>query len=158
MGRLLVLLHVLVAFWFVAGFIGRNLTLLGARTSGDLAQVTTLTTLAARFDRLMVIPGSLVVFVLGLLAAWAAGVPLGGSGSWWLTVSIVLYVLVSALVPAVFAPRRRVLETALADAREQGVVTPALHAAVSDQVLWTARAVEVATLAVIIALMVTKPF
>ena len=76
MGRLVVLLHVLVAFWLVAGFIGRNLTLLGARTSGDLAQVTTLTTLAARFDRLMVIPGSLVVFVLGLLAAWAAGVPL----------------------------------------------------------------------------------
>jgi Predicted integral membrane protein (DUF2269) len=158
MGRLIVLLHVLVAFWFVAGFLGRNLTLLGARSSADLAQVTTLTTLAVRFDQLMVIPGSAIVFVLGLLAAWAAGVPLGGSGSWWVTVSIVLYVLVSALVPAVFVPRRRVLETALVGAREQGVVTPGLHAAINDQVLWLARAVEVAVLAVIIALMVTKPF
>jgi hypothetical protein len=63
-----VLLHVAVAFWFVAGLLGRNLILARARSSRRIGSVDELVELAGRFDRLMVIPGSLAVLLLGLLA------------------------------------------------------------------------------------------
>jgi hypothetical protein len=39
--------------------------------------------LAGRFDRLMVIPGSFAVLVLGLLAVWAQDRALAGPGNGW---------------------------------------------------------------------------
>jgi hypothetical protein len=51
-----VLLHVAVAFWFVAGLIGRNLTLTRARSRQQVRLVAELVELAGRFERLMVIP------------------------------------------------------------------------------------------------------
>jgi hypothetical protein len=95
-----VLLHVAVAFWFVAGLPGRNLTLARARSSRRIGSVDELVELAGRFDRLMVIPGSLAVLLLGLLA---------------------------------FVPRRRVVDRALADARQLDAVTPALSTALRDR-------------------------
>jgi hypothetical protein len=50
-----VLLHVAVAFWFVAGLIGRNLTLARARSRQQVRLVAELVGLAGRFERLMVV-------------------------------------------------------------------------------------------------------
>ncbi len=158
MSRWVVLLHVAVAFWFVAGLLGRDLTLLRARSSGRVASVDELVGLAGRFERLMVIPGSLAVLALGLLAAWAEGRPLAGAGNGWLLVSLLLYVALLAMVPLVFVPRRRVFERALADARGRDAVTPALSSALRDPVVAAARAVELVAVAAVIALMVVKPF
>jgi uncharacterized membrane protein len=156
--RWVVLLHVAVAFWFVAGLLGRNLTLARARSSRQVASVGELVELAGRFERLMVIPGSLAVLVLGLLAAWARGRALAGSGNGWLLGSLLLYVLLLAMVPLVFVPRRRVFDRALADARQREAVTPALSTALRDPVVAAARAAELVVVAAILALMVVKPF
>ena len=156
--RWVVLLHVAVAFWFVAGLLGRDLTLLRARSSRQVASVDELVTLAGRFERLMVIPGSLAVLLLGLLAAWAQGRPLAGSGNGWLLTSLLLYVPLLAMVPLVFVPRRRVFERALDEARQRATVTPALADALRDPVVATARATELVAVAAVIVLMVVKPF
>lgn len=68
-----VLLHVAVSFWFVAGLLGRNVTMARARSANDLSTLVELVDLSGRFERLMVIPGSFGVVVAGLLAAWANG-------------------------------------------------------------------------------------
>ena len=153
-----VLLHVLSAFWFVAGLLGRNVTMARARTQSDLRMLDELITLGGRFERMMVIPGSAAVLVSGLLAAWAVGQPLAGANNWWILLSIVLYVAISALVPTVFLPRGKVFEHALADAKAHGEITPELRLALRDPGVRNARAAELAAVAVIVMLMVTKPF
>jgi hypothetical protein len=102
--------------------------------------------------------GSFAVLILGLLAAWARDLPLAGSGSGWLLVSLILFLSNIPLIPLIFLPRGRVFERELADARVQGSVTPGLSAALRDRAVQVARTYELLTLAVIIALMVTKPF
>jgi hypothetical protein len=62
------------------------------------------------------------------------------------------------MVPLVFLPRGRVFDRALADARERGAVTPALTSALRDPVVAAARTLELVVVAVILALMVVKPF
>jgi hypothetical protein len=156
--RWVVLLHVAVAFWFVAGLIGRNLTLARSRASDQIGLVDDLPELAGRFERLMVIPGSFAVLLAGLLAAWAQGRPLAGSGNGWLLVSLLLYVPLFAMVPLVFVPRGRVFDRALADARQRGAVTLELTAAFRDLVVRAARTLELVVVAVILVLMVVKPF
>ena len=104
----------------------------------------------------MVIPGSFAVLLVGPLTAWAQGRPLAGSGNGWLLVSLLLYVPLFAMVPLVFIPRRRVLDRALADARQRGAVTPALASAFRDPAVAAARTLELVV--VIMALMVVKPF
>jgi type VI protein secretion system component VasK len=158
MDEWVVLLHVVTAFWFVAGLLGRNVTMARARTASDLRMLDELVTLSGQFERMMVIPGSIAVTVLGLLAAWALGQPLAGSDNWWLLTSLLLFVAVGVLVPVVFLPHGKVFEHALADAKARGEVTPELRTALRDPAVRNARAAELVTVAVIITLMVTKPF
>jgi uncharacterized membrane protein len=156
--RWVVFLHVAIAFWFVAGLLGRDITIAKARSSEDLDVIGELMELAGRFERFMVVPGSIAVLVAGLLAAWAQGRPLAGSGNWWLLTSLVLYVGTFALVPLVFLPRGKVFERALTDARERGVVTPDLVLAFRDPAVRWARTWETVMVLIVIALMVVKPF
>jgi hypothetical protein len=156
--RWVVFLHVAIAFWFVAGLLGRDITIAKARSSEDLDVIGELMELAGRFERFMVVPGSIAVLVAGLLAAWAQGRPLAGSGNWCLLTSLVLYVGTFALVPLVFLPRGKVFERALTDARERGVVTPDLVLAFRDPAVRWARTWETVMVLIVIALMVVKPF
>ncbi len=158
MDRWVVFLHVAIAFWFVGGLIGRTLTLARARSSEDIDAVSLLTELAGRFENLMVIPGSIAVFVAGLLAAWAEGIPLWGPGSGWLALALILFLSTLPLVPLIFLPRGKVFGAALADAQAQGKVTPALTEAFHDPAVAFARNYETVAIAVIVALMVVKPF
>ena len=158
MSEWVVLLHVAVAFWFVAGLLGRNVTMARARSANDLSTLVELVDLSGRFERLMVIPGSFGVLVLGLLAAWAEGQPLAGTDDWWLLTSLSLFVGLGVLVPTVFLPRGKVFEGALEQARQRGEVTPELRTALRDPAVRNARAAEIVVVAVIVTLMVTKPF
>jgi hypothetical protein len=153
-----VFVHVAIAFWFVGGLIGRGVTLSRARSSADITEVGSLVDLAGRFERLMVIPGSMAVFLAGLLAVWAVGIPLWGSGSGWLATSIIVFLSTIPLVPLIFLPRGKVFEAALAEARAQGRVTTELTAAFRDPAVAFARTYEAVAITVIVALMVTKPF
>ena len=150
-----VLTHVLVAFGFVAGMVGRNVTIAQARRSRDITAVTELMAAASRFD-LLVKVGSLGVLVLGLLAMFIGELSLSEHG--WLVVSLVLYVTLGALVPLVFVPRGKVFDAAMAGARQHGEVTHELTTAFRDPVVSVARNAEMVAVVVIIALMILKPF
>ena len=153
------LLHVLVAFWFVAGLIGRGVTIAQVRRESDLGRLGSLMAVAERFEKWMVIPGSAIVLLLGIVTMIAQDRSLLGDGNGWLLVSLILYLGLAALVPTVFLPRGKRYEAALEDARSSGTkVTPALTSALNDPVVALARRVELAVVAVIIVLMVTKPF
>ena len=154
----MVLLHVVAAFWFVAGLLGRNVTMARARATNDLRMLDELVTLSGRFERMMVIPGSFAVVVLGLLAAWALGQPLAGAGNWWVLLSLLLFLAIGVLVPTVFLPHGKVFEHARADARARGELTSELRTALRDPAVRNARAAALVVVALIITLMVTKPF
>jgi hypothetical protein len=158
MDEWVVLLHVAAAFWFVAGMLGRNVTMARARASTDIRTLDELVTLSGRFERMMVIPGSFAVVVLGLLAAWALGQPLAGTNNWWLLTSLVLFLAIGALVPIVFLPHGKVFEHEFEDAKARDEVTPELRTALSDPAVRKARAAELVVVAAIIVLMVTRPF
>jgi len=156
------LLHILTAFWFVGGLLGRAFALSAARRAAQVPTVAALVQLAGRFENLMVRPGSLLILAVGLLAAWAGGWPvlgfLQGGTSNWVLVSLVLYLTSIPLVIAVFLPRGRVFEAALQEALAQGSVTPRLTAAFDDRAVAAGHVYEWVLVAVIIGLMVLKPF
>ncbi len=158
MSEWLVALHVLVGFWFVAGLVGRDVTLSKARGISDVHLVGELAELAGRFERISVRPSSLGVLILGLLAAWARHVPLAGSGSGWLLVSLILFLSNAAFIPAVFVPRGRVFERELTAALASGKLTSGLSAALHDPAVRAARTYELVSVIIIILLMVAKPF
>jgi hypothetical protein len=155
-------LHVLVAFWMTAGFAGRGITQLRLERTTDMKSFQLLLELVGRFDRLMVIPASAAVFVLGLLTAWAQGLPilgfLQGARTNWLLISLVLWIGVFALVPTVFIPRGKLFGASLEEAVSEDRVTERLAAALRDPVVRLAHIYEIAAVLVIIFLMVTKPF
>lgn len=151
-------LHVVAAFWFVTGLIGRDVVLALARRSDDLGRIRTFLEASAPFERLMVIPGSFAVLVLGILTWWAQHLPLWGANTRWVPVSLIVFATSIPLVPLVFLPRGRVFEAALTQAVEAGRVTPELTAAFHDPVVAAARWFELAVIAVVVLLMVAKPF
>jgi predicted integral membrane protein DUF2269 len=154
----LVLLHVVSAFWFVSGLVGRDVTLAAARRSTDIRSVKTLTEAAGIFDRAAVVPGLPVAVALGLLAMWAQGRSPFEDGNWWLTAALLLFASIVVLVPTVWIPRGRVFEAALEDSVRQGEVTPRLTAAFNDRTVLVSRLYERVATAAIVVLMVTKPF
>jgi len=153
------LLHVLAAFWFVAGLLGRAIAIAQVRRERDLGRIGSLMAVTDRFERWMVIPGSAAVLLLGLATMVDQGRSLTGDGNRWLLVSLILYVGLGALVPTVFLPRGKRFEAALEEARSTGdAVTPALDEALRDPAVALARRIELAVVTLIIVLMVTKPF
>jgi hypothetical protein len=110
----------------------------------------------------MVIPGSSAVFLLGLATAWLQGWPmlgfLQGANSNWLLVAILLFLTLIPIIAFVFVPRGRIFDQALEKALAQEQVTPELSAAFADRPLYVAHVYELVIMAVIITLMVTKPF
>lgn len=153
-----VLLQVVAAFLFVGGLIGRNVTLMMARTSQDIRMVAQFLPLAGRFESWLVIPGSFAVLLLGLLAAFSEHLSFVAEGNRWLLVSLLIFVATAILVPTVFLPRGKRFEGAMAEAIARGEVTPELSAAFRDPVVALARNAEAIGLGVIVALMVVKPF
>jgi uncharacterized membrane protein len=150
-----VFLHVLVAFAFVAGLIGRDITIAQARRSRELASITELLSVANRFDSVVKV-GSVAVLALGIIAMIVGD--LSPSDNGWLVASLALYVALGLLVPIVFLPRGRLFDAALADAEQRGEVTPELTQAFRDPAVAFARNAELVVVAVIIGLMVLKPF
>jgi uncharacterized membrane protein len=79
-------------------------------------------------------------------------------GTRWVTVSLVLFATTIPLVPLVFLKRGKVFGEAFGAAVREGRMTPELTAALNDRAVTAARWYEKAVVAVVIVLMVTKPF
>jgi uncharacterized membrane protein len=152
------LLHVFVAFWFVAGLVGRAVTLQRARRSTNLESMGELLGAGGVFDRLMVVPGSIAVLVAGLATMWAEGRSLFQPHQWWLGVSLLVFLSTVPLVPLVFIPSGKRFDAAFQNARQVGSVTPELTAAYRDPKVRFAHTYEALAVACVIALMVTQPF
>lgn len=155
-------LHVAAAFWMTAGLIGRWVAQQQAARSKSVEQVLALMPAASVFERVMVIPGSLAVLLMGLFTAWAQGWPIlgflqGGSTNWVL-VSLVLFLSLIPVIPLVFVPRGKIFDAALEEAVRENRVTPELQAAFNDPTVRAWHIYELAVMGVIIALMVLKPF
>src|SRR5262245_63196520 len=99
------LLHILSSFWLISGLLGRWVAYAQATRATDLQIVGTLLRFSDRFERLMVIPGSQAVLLLGLLTAWLQGQPLfgvlQGAQSNWLLVSLLLSLSIIPIVVVV---------------------------------------------------------
>ena len=158
LAELLQFLHVVSAFTFVAGLIGRDIVLGRARRANDVGRIQDLVETAGPFERFMVIPGSILVLLFGILTWWAQELPLWGEGTRWVTVSLLAFLSTIPLVPLIFLPRGKVFEAALASALAAGRVTPELSAALRDPAVAAARWYEQIVIAFVILLMVTKPF
>jgi uncharacterized membrane protein len=162
LGQWAKLLHVVGALMLVAGLVGRELTRQQARRTGDIHLFTNLTELAGQFERLLVIPGSNVILLLGLAVTWLRGWPLfgflQGAGQNWLLVSFVLFLGMIPLIVFVFLPRGKLFDRALAEAQTRGQVTSELRASLDDPVVRRAHIIEAVIIVAILYLMVMKPF
>lgn len=157
------LLHVLAAFWFISGLVGRNIAFRQAGKATDVRAVHALLQVSEFFERYAVIPIASAVLVFGLIITFLQKWPLfgflQGSPSNWLLVSFILFVGGSlAIAPFGLVARRKERTRALEEALAQGAITLRLMAALNDKVVIRFRTVEFIVVIIIVVLMVTKPF
>lgn len=153
-------LHVVTAMWFIGGLMGRAVLMYQASRMSDIKSVAMLVKLAHIFDNWMVIPGSMAVLGFGLVTAWLQHWPIIGSATPinWLLVSTGLYLSIFPLIKLVFIPRGKIFGAALETALTQGQVTPELTAAFHNRAVAWSHFYEYTTTAIIVFLMVAKPF
>lgn len=152
-------LHILTAFWFIGGILGRTISMWQASKTSDVQMVNTLVRVAGCFERWMVIPGSFAVLGFGLGTAWLQRWPMLTQGQAnWLLVSTLIYLSMIPIIKFVFLPRGKVFASALQGSLAQGQVTSALNAAFHDRAVGAAHIYELVTTVLIIYLMVAKPF
>ena len=87
------LLHVLAAFAYVAGYVATNVLTEFARRTNDASFRREALRFSTRFDRLLNAPGGTLVALTGIAAALVYGYSLT---SGWVLAAIVLYALVVA--------------------------------------------------------------
>lgn len=140
----------------------RQLVRAHAKKSDDVQVIASLTWVAVRIDRFMVIPWSNIMIVMGIILAlmlkWPIVGFLQGASQNWLLVSNILLVIIVILIAAVFVPHNKKLESVLQPALAAGHVTPELSAALDDKRNKISHYIEEIAILVIAALMVLKSF
>ena len=155
-------LHILAVVWMVGGMFARQIVRGIAKKSDDVRAIASLSQVAMRLDRTMVIPGSNFVLVFGVILAlmlkWPIFGFLQGADQNWLLVSNILLIVIMVIVPTVFLPYNKKVDSLLQTALAAGQVTPDLRSALNDQKNRLAHYVEEILVLVVTALMVLKPF
>jgi hypothetical protein len=156
---LLKLAHILSVIAMLSGVIGRGLVRLRIPKITSFQVLQEILVLEGRFDELLVIRGSLLTLVTGLLLGWAGGWPYIVSGHpTWLCLALLLFLSQQPFVFLVFIPRGKqfgkLFQVALAEQR----FTPELRAALADRAVRKATIYEFVTFGLILGLMVLKPF
>jgi len=110
----------------------------------------------------MVIPWSNIILLVGIVLAvmlkWPIFGFLQGASQNWLLVSNILLIIMLALIPFLFIPHNKKVESVLQKALADEQMTPELTAVLGDKKnKWGHHAEEIIIL-VIAALMVLKPF
>src|SRR5690242_5173469 len=99
---LMKLLHVLAAFWFVGGLVGRDFSFWQAGRVLNVQSVQALLHISDFFERYAVIPVSMAVFLFGLIITLLQRWPLFGflqrSSTNWLLISFILYLGISLAI------------------------------------------------------------
>lgn len=156
------LLHILSAVLLLGGVIARQLARSYAGRATEPAAIDLAFKVADPIEKFMVIPGSMLVILFGILLALVTGAPLfgflQGARQNWLLAAEILMLVTIALVPMVFLRRGRIFGQALAEALARGEITSELRASLNDPVVRAAHWFEIAAILAVIYLMVFKPF
>jgi uncharacterized membrane protein len=154
--------HIVAVALTIGGMFARQLVRAYARKSGDVKTIASFTQVALRIDRLMVIPWSSLMVVMGIILAlmlkWPIFGFLQGASQNWLLVSNLLLVVMMALIPTVFIPHNKNVEIVLQSALAENRITPELTTALDDRKNSISHLIEEILVLVIAALMVFKPF
>jgi uncharacterized membrane protein len=154
--------HIAAVAITIGGMFARQLVRAHAKKSTNVELVASLTQVAARIDRLMVIPWSSIMIIMGIVLAlmlkWPIFGFLQGASQNWLLVSNILLLIMIVLIAAVFIPHNKKLESILRPALAEGRVTPELSAALNDKRNRISHYIEEFAILAIAALMVLKPF
>jgi uncharacterized membrane protein len=154
------LLHVLSAMWLVSGLLGRAVALSSARRAPEMRIVKAIADVSGRLENMMIAPGIVAVLLTGIATAVAGGTSLLGpfdGGPLWVFLPLVVMLIVVVLTPRMLAHDRRWGE-ALEDAARQGVITERLRAFLDRGAMMRRYAPDITAIAVIVVLMVLKPF
>lgn len=159
---LIVVVHVFSTLGMVAGIVGREITRRQMQVTTDFNTFMGLLGLAGRFDTGLVRPFSSALGLSGILLAVLEGYPLlgflQGASQNWLLVANLLVLSIFFLIAFVFVPRGRRYDAILEEAKAKGEITQALRDEDREPVnLWAHRWENIAT-ALIVLLMITKPF
>jgi uncharacterized membrane protein len=154
--------HITAVAITIGGMFARQLVRDITLKSEDIKSVVSLTHAAVRMDRTMVIPGSNLMILMGIILAvmqrWPIFGFLQGADRNWLLVSNLLLLVLIGLIPGVFIPHNKRVESLLEAARAKEQVTPELKASLHDRKNMWGHRVEEAIVLVVAALMVLKPF
>jgi uncharacterized membrane protein len=130
-------LHILAVAITIGGMFARQLVRGFAKRSDDIKTVASLTPVAFRIDRAMVIPWSSIILPLGIILAlmqqWPISGFLQGASQNWLLVSNILLIIMLALILTVFIPHNKKVDALLQTALAEGHITPELTAALDDK-------------------------
>jgi len=155
-------LHLVAVIVMVGGIFARQVVRAIAKQSDDPKVISSLTQVAGRLDRAMVIPGGNLVLVFGIVLAlmlkWPIFGFLQGASQNWLLISNILLVVTMVLVVTIFLPHNKKVGSLLQTALAEGRVTPELSATLNDPTNRWAHYAEEIIVIVIAALMVLKPF
>lgn len=155
-------LHIIAVAITTGGMFARQLVRGIAKKSDDVKTVALLTQVTIRIDRIMIIPWSSAMLVLGIILAimlkWPIFGFLQGADKNWLFLSIVLLIVMQILIPGVFLPHNKKVAGLLQTAVSEGRVTPELRATLNDKKNQMAHHAEEIIMVVVAALMVLKPF
>ena len=157
---LLKLLHVLSAMWLVAGLLGRAVALSTARRSPEMRIIKAIADVSGRLENLMIAPGILAVLVTGIATAVVGGISLLGpidGGPLWVFVPLLILVFAVATTPMTLSHDRR-WGQALEDAAQRGAVTDTLRPYLDGRAMIRRYAPDISAVALIVVLMVLKPF
>jgi len=157
---LLKLLHVVSAMWLTSGLLGRAVVLSAARRAPEMRIIKAIADVSGRLENLMIAPGIVAVLATGLATAIAGGLSLFGpfdGGPLWVFVPLLLLLFALAMTPITLGHDRRWGE-ALEDAAKRGVVTDRLRSFLDAKAMVRRYAPDISFVAVIVVLMVLKPF
>jgi uncharacterized membrane protein len=155
-------LHVAAVAITIGSMFARQLVRGIARKSDDINEIASLTRAAIRIDRVLVIPFSNIMALMGIILAvmlkWPVFGFLQGAEKNWLLVSNALLVVMMIIIVRVFLPYNKKVDGLLQTAMAEKRVTPELRAALSDKKNQWAHHTEEGIILLIAALMFLKPF
>lgn len=155
-------LHVAAVAITMGSMFARQLVRGIAKRSDDVSEIASLTRAAIRMDRMLVIPFSNIMALMGIILAvmlkWPIFGFLQGADQNWLLASNVLLIALMILIGGVFIPHNKKVDALLNTALAEGSVTPALRTVLNDKKNQWAHHLEEIVFLLIAALMVLKPF
>jgi hypothetical protein len=146
---LLVLIHVIAAFAFVAGYVATNGLTEAARRTRDSRNRRTILALSGGFDRRLVRNCGTVVGLSGLALVAVGSAPVT---SVWIWLSAALYASVVGLGIRVWGPRGGAVEAAIAASDD-----PTAERLLNEPRFVILSRIENAALVLVVCLMVVRP-